>query len=106
MGQTCEKYESTTFNHFFNRISSSRLFDFGLRSNDIKSRYYRKPAQYLAAAMELSAYIESGMEDGAKQLEQCRNVQRSWTPSRWIFEICSLVSQLLVSISLVQSDWY
>lgn len=77
MGQTYEKYESTAFNHFFNRISSSRLFDSGLRSNDMKSRYYRKPAQHLAAAMALSAYIESDMEDGVKQLEQCRNGQRS-----------------------------
>ena len=104
MAQTCEEYEYTTFINFFDRISSSGLYDSTPRSNGKKSRYYRKPAQYLAAAMALAGYHEAEVENGIGKLQQYRNGQKVLDPVTMDFMKSVRYNQSVTSIrSLVQS---
>ena len=104
MAQTCEEYESTTFMKFLDMISSSRLYDSAPRSKGKKSPYYRKPAQYLAAAMVLAGYHKADVEDGIRKLQQYRNGQRVVDPVTMDFMKSVRYNQSVKSVrSLVQS---
>lgn len=68
MSQTAKEYEYCTFRNYFNKIARSRIF------NEEKiGPYYRKPAQYLAAAMAIAAYSEGDVEAAIKKIWQARN---------------------------------
>ena len=68
MAQTAKEYEYSTFRNYFNKVARSRIF------NEEKiGPYYRKPAQYLAAAMAIAAYSEGDVEAAIKKIWQARN---------------------------------
>ncbi|ODM23896.1 hypothetical protein SI65_01486 [Aspergillus cristatus] len=76
VGQTSADYDSTTFDDFFERISESRLFHAEAHSDGTEDPYYRKPAQFLAAAMALAAYSERDVEAAIKKLWQSRKERK------------------------------
>lgn len=84
--QTSGKYEPTTFRKkrkifffffFFGRVAESRLFHLDPDSDGKRSPYYRKPAQFMGAAMALAGYSEGDVEAAIKSSGR-RVMTRSW----------------------------
>lgn len=65
MAQTAKAYEYSTFRHYFSKVARSGLFN-----REKISPYYRKPAQYLAAAMAIAAYNEGGAEAAIREISR------------------------------------
>ncbi|KAL2009441.1 hypothetical protein VTN00DRAFT_5248 [Thermoascus crustaceus] len=86
-GYRTEVYSYRTFRRFFQLVIDSCLFHLDVPAGT-KARkygpYYRKPAQYLAAAMATAGYDKKEVRTAIEKLKKMRTEKRfwEWVPSR------------------------
>ncbi|PLB41467.1 uncharacterized protein BDW47DRAFT_99117 [Aspergillus candidus] len=95
--QTSRAYEYSTFQDYSRKVAQSGIFHDGKIGP-----YYRKPSQYLAAAMAIAAYSEDDVDAAIKRIWQARHSKQLDDPitlslretGRYVQSISSIKSLL------------